>query len=298
MSEPVRQHWVPKIYLRNFATPESINMSSPKVNVYDLGFKKQFCTSIDKVLVQKHLYTLGADSDSPLYVVEKTLAKIEGWSKSCIEAFSKGQTIHTNPQSKYIAAVFFATLLMRNPHMLEVQENGFRDLKDLRENSNYSSLESKISDFIIDEENGESLREISDWFSQLDQEGKHIFFVRSIIDTATTLAQSLLKKKWCLLRSVDGYFVTSDNPITVFHPKASPYGICTDGVHIHIAITPRILLLLGGEVSLDENQVYDVPLELVEHMNYLTIAKAERFIISSFTFDDLQNLIRETKQKI
>lgn len=293
MSEPVRQHWVPRVYLRNFATPESIDTSSPKVNVYDLGSKRPFCTSIDKVLVQKHLYTLGSDSDSPLYVVEKTLAKIEGWSKPCIEAYSKGQTIHTNLKSKYIAAVFFATLLMRNPHMLEVQENGFSDLRS-SENSCFKSTVSNL----IDNENKEDLGELSDWFSELDQEEKHIVFVRSIIDTATSLAQDLMQKKWCLLRSADGCFVTSDNPVVVFHPKISPYGICTTGVHIHIAITPRILLLLGCEVSLDENQVYDVPQEFVEHMNYLTISKAERFIISPFVFDDLQSLIQEVKQEI
>jgi Protein of unknown function (DUF4238) len=278
MSEPVRQHWVPRFYLRNFATPESIDTSSPKLNVYDLGSKRQFCTSIDKVLVQKHLYTLGSDSDSSLYVVEKTLAKIEGWSKPCIEAFSKGEAIHTNLESKYIAAVFFATLLMRNPHMLEVQENGFKDLR----NSNDFCFKSAVSD----------------WFSELGQEEKHIIFVRSIIDTATSIAQDLMQKKWCLLRSVDGYFVTSDNPVVVFHPKTSPYGICTNGVHIHIAITPRILLLLGCEITLDENRVYHVPQEFVENMNYLTISKAERFIISPFIFGNLQSLIEEVNREI
>ncbi len=289
-SEPIRQHWVPKVYLRNFATQSTSSAEDPQAHVYEVNTGREFCTSISKILVKKHLYTIGADEPQPLYVAEETLSKIEGWTAPSLLALALGKTVHCNHNHRQLLAIFFATLLMRNPRMIAVQEHGF---KSITEDSSLSPSGSSTS-----EDYTKGSREVYEWYSSLDKKGKHIVFIRSVLNTATTLAAVLKGKPWYLFRASDGYFLTSDNPVVVFHPTLTLHGIGTPGVHIHVAISPQLLLWIGCEVELDESALHHMPRQLVEHMNYFTSWRAERFVVSSREFGDVRQLIRNARYEI
>ncbi|MCB1940149.1 MAG: DUF4238 domain-containing protein, partial [Rhodocyclaceae bacterium] len=72
--EPIRQHWVPKVYLRAFCAdpPER-----EQIHARDLASGASFLTSIDNVAVKRHFYTLGRESEAPSYAVESALAELE-----------------------------------------------------------------------------------------------------------------------------------------------------------------------------------------------------------------------------
>jgi len=277
-NEPKRQHWVPKTYLRRFSP------DGDGVHVYDTLKRREFFASMDKVLVQKHLYTIGAKNPAPLYTVEETLSKFETWASPSLECLADGKSINSNPTLRRYFAVFLSTLLMRNPRLMNLQEKYLGQAEELR------SPSAAITP--------EEYEEVANWYRSLDVEGRHIFYVRSILDTALALAEDILNKKWNLFCAAQGFFLTSDNPLVVFHPSEAPHGIGTPGVQIHIAITPKILLLIGSEVDLDDGTLHSMPQKMVDYINYFTAWRAERYIVSHRPFGSSESTIQAARKDI
>lgn len=260
VTNSVRQHWVPKMYLRNFCVEESVNQGNPLVHVYDIKTGGKFCASLNNIFLEKHLYTIGRDSVVPLYVVEKTLSKIESWAAPSVDQLSKGKAIHCDPESRIYLSYFFATLLLRNPSIRLAQEKGFKSLSEEAP----PSLPKGMS-----EGEYEEAKKVHKWYSELDGDGKHIVFVRSILNAASIVSADFRDRPWYLFRANEGSFVTSDCPVVVYHPYEKSYGVGTPGVQIHIAVSPKLVLWIGCEVKFDEEKVHDIPRDLVEYVNHL-----------------------------
>ena len=69
MSDPIRQHHVPQLYLRRFAVKEK---NVYKINVLRKGQQKCFKANVEDIAVEKHFYTIGCGADK--YVWEKYYA--------------------------------------------------------------------------------------------------------------------------------------------------------------------------------------------------------------------------------
>lgn len=275
MNEPIRQHWVPKVYLRQFATADTLGDLDPQVNVLDIPSNKQFTTSIHNIAKKKHLYTIGVNEKEKLYAVENVLSLIETKVQPYLLRLANGENVQSIQNAKYILSIFIATLITRNPRMRNL-------LHQLRK-----------EDHPITQDYPEEAKK---WLIDQDDEGMQIFFSRSILWSAKPLAKDLLNMKWCLIHAASGEFVTMDNPVCVYNANESPYGIGTPGTNIHLAISPKYMLLISNDLPIDENKTHRMPKECISGFNSVIIWRAERYLISANTFDSIQNLIRESRK--
>lgn len=273
MNEPIRQHWVPKVYLRQFATADTLGDLDPQVNVLDIPSNKQFTSSINNITKKKHLYTIGVNEEEKCYAVEKWLSLIETKVKPYLLRLANGENVQSIQSAKYILSIFIATLISRNPRMLNL-------LHQLRK-----------EDHPITQGYPEEAKK---WLIDQDNEGMQIFFSRSILWSAKPLAKDILNMKWCLIHAASGEFVTTDNPVCIYNANESPCGISTLGTNIHLAISPKYMLLIGNDLPVDENKTYSMPEEGISGFNSVIIWRAERYLISANTFDSIQNLICES----
>ncbi len=276
MNEPIRQHWVPKVYLRHFATSDTAGNVDPQINVYDTHTNRKFLTSVNNIAVKRHLYTIGVNEPKKLYAVENMLSLIETKVKPYLEELANGNNVQKINKAKKILAFFLATLVTRNPRMLNL-------LHKSRDDDNV------INKLPNQERN---------WFYDLNDEGMNIFFSRSILWSANPLANDLVKMKWCLIGASTGGFITTDNPLSVYHPSIKPYGILTPGAHIHFVVSPKYMLLIGNDLPVEENKTYFMPAEVINGFNSVLIWQAERYLVSSDNFDKIEWLIYESRKEI
>lgn len=73
-NQPVRQHWVPKVYLRAFCADP---VDREQIYGVNLITGIEFFTSIERVAVKKHFYTLGLDTGDLSFEVEEVLSRLE-----------------------------------------------------------------------------------------------------------------------------------------------------------------------------------------------------------------------------
>lgn len=92
-SNPIRQHWVPKVYLRSFCISP---IESEQINAFDLDSGREFKTSIAKIAVKRHFYTLGLNSENPSFAIEHELSKIESDVKPLILELIKTEKIFSD----------------------------------------------------------------------------------------------------------------------------------------------------------------------------------------------------------
>ena len=288
MSDPVRQHWVPKVYLRQFAIGGDSQSNDPQVYMYDLHEGKQHTPSISNVTVKKHLYTITHNREKDFHV-ETQLADLESRVRPQLLALSNGENVLGQDEHRKLIASFLATLFMRNKTAIRFHE-GLRTelIGNAKEKPGSSTVFTSLG-----ENQYEFPSQIWEQFQNLDDSGKKNLFSSSILKTAQPVANVIKELKWVLLAAEDGNFITSDIPLVVYHPGEERWGIGTKGTHIHIAISPKCVLLLGTDLSLQANKKHSVSREAVDSLNGLTMTQADRQLISSIGFEHMRKTIAD-----
>src|SRR5260370_22801288 len=77
MSDPKRQHWVPKFYLRGFATPDTAGEEDPDVWLFPKEDGEPFRTSISNIAASSFLYSTISETGERDFTVEKILGDLE-----------------------------------------------------------------------------------------------------------------------------------------------------------------------------------------------------------------------------
>lgn len=283
MNQPIRQHWVPKVYLSNFATEESKLAKSPQAYVLNVKSGEEFVTSIDNILLQKHLYTLGKNDAAPNFVIERTLSLIEGAAAASLKSMAVGEPVHCDKQQRVLVSYFLATLIMRTPRTLARQKRGFDSLA----NDPVSSL----PEHLRRDDYREKVKVVNDWYQSLDETGQHLVFLKSLVSTAGIIAADLRKKGWSLFLAEDSFYISSDDPVVLYHSTERRYGVGTPGISLHVAISPKVMLMLGDTDVANEAAIHKTPPTIVETMNHLIASNAERFAISSTSFAPIKSAI-------
>lgn len=272
-NHPVRQHWIPKTYLRSFLAAPT---EAQQIYARDLLIGNEFLTSISNVAVMRHLYTLDASTDSPSYAVESALCNIEGRFTPVLEKVIQTEELNLSKDEFEIFARFLTTLQMRTRQGLAVIQ-GYRD-------EVLATLDSR--DRKLPRAHAESL-------VALNPEGLREFFARAVISLAPQLSTALLKMNWRLLRTTGQRFITSENPFIVYHSSDERWGLATPGAHIQVPLTPRLLLHIASESIIPGKGTFDLVSEAAYALNGLTLASAEQYIFSSEPFENIRLLVDE-----
>jgi hypothetical protein len=85
MSEPKRQHIIPKCYLKQFVDPHTPTGQEPYVWIFDRGSKKGEKRAPRNILTETDLYTFSGKDGTKNYSLENSLAQIESDYASLFE---------------------------------------------------------------------------------------------------------------------------------------------------------------------------------------------------------------------
>ena len=264
-NEPIRQHWVPKAYLRAFCAPP---FEREQIYAYDLIEGRTFKTSIDNVAVMRHFYTLGLEQGQPSYAVENALSRIESDVKPILIQLIETEQLLLNSSQRIILASFIATLFMRTRQGLQVIYN-FRDEIDKDDITSGDQLPLSFAEDLI----------------ELNDEGMREFFAKTVIKAADKLSAVVDSMHWRILRATENYVITSENPLVLYHPSEKRWGLGTPGAHIHLPLSPKLILHISKTSILPGEGTVDLTADGVFGLNGLTVQGAEQYLFSHAEFN-------------
>lgn len=119
MNKPRRQHWVPRLYLRAFATPDTVGEEDPDVWLFHKDEGDPFRTSISNVAATSFLYSHRTTSGERDFDVEDRLSSLESslaplWRRLADEFVDLEDSIVRKG-----IGLFLATLFHRNPQRVD-----------------------------------------------------------------------------------------------------------------------------------------------------------------------------------
>ncbi|OYT91753.1 MAG: hypothetical protein CFE43_11675 [Burkholderiales bacterium PBB3] len=269
--QPVRQHWVPRVYLRGFCSDPK---DRKQIYVRDLASGTNFLSSIDRVAVKKHFYTLNRMSDSPSYAVENYLASIESEVAPVLTAVCESQELPIDHSALVVLSRFLATLFIRSRQGLQVVHGHREEVREAFVKGGAGQPPDYAAALLA-----------------LDDEAMRELFARSVVVVGARISERLLGMNWRLLRATDAYFLTSENPMFAYHPTGERWGLETPGAHILCPISPILLLHLSTEPVIPGEGTFDMSHMGVKGLNGLILLNAEQFLFSDRPFDDVADLL-------
>jgi hypothetical protein len=112
MSEPKRQHIIPKCYLKQFVDPHTPTGQEPYVWIFDRGSKKGKKRAPRNILTETDLYTFSGKDGTKNYSLENSLAQIESDYASLFEQ-KIGQHLPLHAREHLVLCAFVAGMLQR-----------------------------------------------------------------------------------------------------------------------------------------------------------------------------------------
>lgn len=249
MSDPIRQHHVPQLYLRRFAVKEK---NIYKINVLRKGQKKCFKANVEDIAVEKHFYTIESEPDK--YVWEKYYAsEIEPKMKTILDliinrcdsaVLSKRARIIDNDE-KALVSMILVFQMLRSKNCREYEEKLYQDLIPEIVQKIKVKFPSVMTNRI--EERVERIIENEDTFKSI------ICDVSTNLDRIQRFASILYNRTWMFFQLKDEKeFITSDNPVMLLNARtldAAPFknGLLDNDTIVSFPISPKILLVMYSE---------------------------------------------------
>lgn len=246
MTLPRQQHWVPRFYLRFFATPETADADDPQVWLLSKDKGDPMLANIKKVATQRYLY-------SPADEEGRRDAEMECRPADCESAMSgiwpqlatDFVDLDGDQSIRKGLALFISLLFLRHPRRLEETEEIHRQLIEQ-------------SDAVPKDDNGNpAIDEIkhkgvvrkfdaSGWqrFKGAGPEELKRMFVGNIKRDATYLAEILMRKRWSVVFSDRPAFITTDAPVVILHSTKERLGFATHGITVSFPLSPTRVLMM------------------------------------------------------
>lgn len=292
-NEPIRQHYLPKMYLKNFCNQNN------KIWVYNDKTDEVKELSTKDTTVIKHFYTLKKDDGSKDYYIENNLSKIEDLCAPIINKLVAGNVI--NSEEKGYLSVFIAVLQNRTPKavdlinqimnpMLKIQQEHIKHSKAMKD-----LIEQGKKEYGLDEN---LINEILDNIEpSLTKSGEWGF----LMDVAIHMAKLYSQMEWHFCYTDKSSFITTDNPILVYPATydTGPYGnigVALPTVEKHLTIAPNLMLRIGdlGNPTIEYHTLNDK--KVIREINKSQIVFREQFAIAKDQ-GHLEYLIKQTKNK-
>lgn len=282
-NSPIRQHYIPQVYLRNFCT---LNDS---IVVWDKKSKKIFSTGINAVGVERDFYTLDK-LDDPYYWehtyangVEPLMGKVIPQILSRANLLVQSGTVIISPIEKAHLAIIMVMQMLRGKQCREYERKIFEDELP----SIINAAKQTLGNFTEQE------LEFIEAFRK-----DEFYFKRSVMDAALSPDRIIRYAKILCMRSFICFylrgtseFVTSDNPVMFFNQQtanSSPFshGLLQIETGVCYPLSPKLLLyavhpasslkmLVKSDcclVTLNSNQ----EIELVKSMNRMQTEQCYR----------------------
>jgi hypothetical protein len=283
VSKPKRQHWVPRCYLRYFATLETRNSEDPLVWIFSKQSGEPRLTSTKQVAAECYLYSPKDKDGVRHWTTEAELMRLENLVAPLWLAIASGFVNFAEDSSiRKLIALFVATLYLRHPRRLSEVAQIHAEIvelcgglpKDATGNPLISSLQHNDKIYGFDN---------SDWpqYKAVGPEEKKQMFIDGIRQNAIRFAELLMKKRWSIIFSELPVFITTDAPVTVVNPSRDTFGLRTAGTVISFPLSPTRLLIIDDKVDQPGDQYYPLMQSGPAPANLVAWSNCQRFMISS-----------------
>jgi hypothetical protein len=295
---PKNQHWVPKFYLKHFATTETRNQNNPKVWIFDKESESPpRLVDVKSQCAKRYLYSpINNDGTRDLFL-EKKLGRLEDalaplWSSLANECLYISKD---DPFRKGIS-LFVSSMILRNPDTRIELKNSYREITKCIQD------EPDINDIQAIEINGTNLDfNLDDWdrFLNRTSNDHHRFFTDYVFSNIRKIAEQLLEKRWSIIFSDKPRFITSDKPVSINHLTKEKFGVDfgleTEGSFVIFPISPHRLLIMDDKYEEPEWQYYAPKDNRFGFYNFLIWKNSRRLMIS---FRDINEVLREIDDEI
>lgn len=267
MSNPIKQHYVPQVYLKFFAqkrrkvweiiVADKKNKKPYLANVRDVAFEKNFYT-VEKLGEQKYVYEkFFAEHVEPL--ISKSFNQL---ISLCTSVFSKDRDNVINKRLRSALSLIVITQLLRTPKSRAYQY-------DISKRIFPTALENiieKLNPYIFpDQKERLQTLNLDDMFKELDMS-----FITDI-DRIKRFAEIIYNKHWIIYRN-DDYkktpFMTSDHPVVQFNMEGFSTSLEDNGIGnknsvIHYPINPQLILAMYDKRNFFFQSMNDLDGQLV-----------------------------------
>lgn len=218
--QPKAQHYVPQVYLRNFATQRKKEFF---ICCFDKMTRKIFKPNVKNVANQTGFYNF-ITPEGEKASIESFFNDTEAKMKPVLQELNDKPTSSTLLAHREVIAKFFA--------LQEERTLVFRDVHN--DTIRLANKRLKPDGFEFPEPSENDTRE---------------FQARFLIDMADSFAGVLLDLKWILVSNkTNTPFWTSDNPIARYNPHKSELvsnlGWKSPGIQLHIPISPALAIIM------------------------------------------------------
>lgn len=261
MSQPKRQHTVPRFYLDGFA-------NNNKIRTVPLDGRRPFTTSINNASVKNNYYTIPNMDDE--YTLERNLGELENHASHAIKELKNG-TWPLSPKHRAALAVFISLgalrgetfrdqIRMLDSHYDAYLKNGdgAKKLQQLYVDSGRTPPTDADAAAAISEINSDA-----NPLAEVDSR-RHAFFLASFIQNFSIL---VLSRPWTLYAITEGSLITGDNPLGIGPPTEEIANEQRTGVAIAQFLTfpiSRTRGILMGPISAGDH----IQLGQTDHFRY------------------------------
>lgn len=292
-----RQHFVPRVYLKNFAFAKNETGENKYVYVFDKKSKKTFTPSIENICVENYLYDFDTED---VEQIRNRLLKF-GCNVDISELSSTQQ---------YVEKSFFAN---------KVESQMFLPIKKIIENSKESSKAILSNDELvtlhlyirIQYKRTISFKNTIDGvIDSFNTQTKHMEKVEKLIDNQMLFLSALMSNDIeSLLKNINDYstffvrnetavdYVTSASPVVLFNPMRRNSGVGYENIEtiIMFPISPKLLIIIVKNKFL-QGETERNPMESFEQMPYNYRKKETDFlrtIFKKFKSNEFNNIYEQ-----
>lgn len=271
---PKKQHWVPKFYLKEFATPSSKGKKNPQVCVIDKSgnMQKPRAMSIRTLCSQQYLYTPIGEGGERDISLEQEFADMESDAADFWPDLAAGQYGISNPDQKLKVSEFLAAMQLRNKRIFDLHRS-IMEKRDI------------LFGGPISEDKDGSKRVVRPFEKDPDPTDPSRFFAGSMRRGISRLTSSFNSRHWIIFRVKRDCILTSDIPISFFNEQGRSSGPGKKGAKAIFPITPKSILYISEESGTNDDHLAIENEEIIGFFNGITYSQAERFVICNVETD-------------
>ncbi|WP_157655016.1 DUF4238 domain-containing protein [Burkholderia ubonensis] len=280
---PKRQHYLPRMYLKGFA-------SDGGVAVFDRHTGELRRQTIENTAVERHIYTFEDAQGRRRYEIEEMLSKIESGLSDAIPRLEKAKGFTVDDIDYLRSFIAFAEL--RTPSALEDAKRvhaGFADTLGRAITASVERAMGVLAAMYRDKgeyRSREQLKKEAEGLVRFVHEGKY----RIEVDDQAALMQcvrlwkpvvdALLRKDMQIVIPTDpqSRYITCDSPVVLECASGrDTVGFGSDDAIVLFPLTPRCLVFFSG--SQGRIGTGSAQSEQVDRVNELLALSAERYVI-------------------
>lgn len=255
-----RHHYLPQCYLNGFANDDEKIWTYKKEDP-----QNPFINAIDSTAVERYFYSFeieGKEDELEDFLGEQV-------ESTCCDALEKlrKKEFPTGDERSNLAA-FFSILYVRTPlhvaHLTAQQNNELNIYAKLNASDkqsfhdSYKMVNPELDGKTIEEDRQSILR------GDVAFELKREIILTQMLKAGAIYSFPLAQMKWTLLETdEENPFVTSDNPLSVFHPQYQPFHFYQPGLGMRdtkvvIPVSKDLMLMLFNDERVSDGKILSV----------------------------------------